>query len=179
MKIICVDRKKKMRDAAPEDRVIRPIAGDIDRLLGPKSYEELCTLEKQIKRKLDSDETIDTDYWEQLLQSLYVWKARAKVKKIYESVIKERVSSFHKQQREEADTVREKLALVAPQRVPGIDPDLNEDVKPDIVPEPFLQLRPLDKGLEIIDEQVFLQKIVCHVFPFLYSVTSQVNGKLI
>ncbi|KAI5301872.1 hypothetical protein KEM56_001267, partial [Ascosphaera pollenicola] len=159
MKVICIDRKRKMHDAAPENRVIRSVAADIDRLLGPKSYEELCTLEKQIRKKLDTDEAIDTDYWEQLLQSLLVWKARAKVKKIYESVIQERVSSFHKQQREEADAVREKLALVAPAKLAGVDYTLNQDVKPEIVPEPFLQLRPLDKGLEIIDEEAFLQKI--------------------
>ncbi|KAI5295423.1 hypothetical protein KEM52_001444 [Ascosphaera acerosa] len=159
MKIICMDRKKKMRAAAPENRVIRSVAADIDKLLSPKSYEELCTLEGQIRRKLGSDEPIDTDYWEQLLQSLIIWKARAKAKRIYESVVQERVAKLRAQQREEAVVIQSKLAPLAPVIVPGVDYSRNSDVKVAIDVEPSLQLRPLDKGLEVVDEEVFLRKI--------------------
>ncbi|KAI5286351.1 hypothetical protein KEM54_006860, partial [Ascosphaera aggregata] len=159
MKILCLDRKKRMQDAAPENRVIRSVAADIDKLLSPKSYEDLCTLEGQIRGKLDSDEAIDTDYWEQLLQSLIVWKARAKIKKVYQSVIKERVSSLRAQQKEEAGVIRDKLAPLAPQKVPDIDYTLNSDVKPEMDSDSFLQLRPFDRSLDIIDEENFLRRI--------------------
>jgi Cactus-binding C-terminus of cactin protein/Conserved mid region of cactin len=91
MKIICRDRRKKSA-ANPEDRAVSSVSSDIDRLLSPKSYIELEALETQIRSKLDSNEPIDTDYWEQLLKALLVWKARAKLKKIYQSVLDSRSS---------------------------------------------------------------------------------------
>lgn len=60
--------------------------------MGPKSYEDLEGLEAQINRKLQSNDPIDTDYWEQLLRSLLVWKAKAKLKKVYQSVLDSRLA---------------------------------------------------------------------------------------
>jgi hypothetical protein len=45
----------------------------------PKSLSQLEELEKKIRAKLQSDEPIDTNYWEELLKSLLVWKAKAKL----------------------------------------------------------------------------------------------------
>ncbi|KAI5297125.1 hypothetical protein KEM55_005114, partial [Ascosphaera atra] len=159
MKIICLDRLRKLQEAAPEDRAVSSVAADIDKLLSPKTYEQLCTLEAQIKRKLDSDEAIDTDYWEQLLRSLNVWKARAKLKKVYEAVVKERISSLRAQQKGEAKTIQQKLAALAPRELNELDVMPKPDLEPGLDPEPFLQLRPQDKGLEIIDEETLLREL--------------------
>ena len=54
------------------------VEADITALLQGKSYEHLVQLQKQIQAKLASGEPIDTDYWENLLQKLLVWKAKVR-----------------------------------------------------------------------------------------------------
>jgi len=160
MKIICRDRQKT---SAPEGRALSSVAADINRLLSPKTYEQLQTLEVQVKRKLNSNEPIDTDYWEELLRSLTVWKARARLRNVYQAVIDERVRDLRKQQREEAEAVREKLAPLAP-LVTGDEQQLNSTDSAEfkgLYPDPLLQVRPEDKGLEIMDESAFLRQVVC------------------
>lgn len=160
MKVVCRDRQKT---SAPEGRALSSVAADINRLLSPKTYEQLQALEVQVRKKLDSNEPIDTDYWEELLRSLTVWKARAKLRKVYQDVIEERVRGLRQQQAEEAEVVRSKLAPLAP----VVDPT-SQDARPDareefnrLDPEPLLQVRPEDKGLEILDETAFLGQVVC------------------
>lgn len=154
MKVVCRDRQKI---SAPEGRVLSSVAADINKILSPKTYEQLETLEVQVRRKLDSNEPIDTDYWEELLRSLTVWKARAKLKKVFQAVIEERVQALRKQQKEEAESVRFKLAPIAP-----VIGEVVETRELDLDPEPLLQLSPEDKALEIMDESVFLNRVVCY-----------------
>ncbi len=179
MKIICTDRRQKSKVAAPEGRAVSSVSSDIDRLLGPKSYEELEGLEQQITRKLRSNEPIDVDYWEQLLRSLTVWKAKAKLKKVYQSVIENRMELLRAQQQEEASIIQRKLeSILRGTKTAGGDADqgnstaLLESTGTDTVlpvrysrdmdPEPLLKLRAEDKALELVDEGVFLQKVVGH-----------------
>jgi hypothetical protein len=51
---------------------------DIARLLEGKTHEQLLALEQSVRMKLAraSKEPIDVDYWEGLLRSLEVWKAK-------------------------------------------------------------------------------------------------------
>lgn len=170
MKVICKDRRQRLESSAPEDRAVSSVAADINRLLSPKSYEELSTLEVQIRRKLNSKEPIDTDYWEQLLKSLTIWKARAKLRRVYQAVIRSRVEELRKQQREEAENVRNKLAPLAPLANALVGEAVrNERDKAHAMqldPEPLLQLPSQDKGLEILDEESFLSQVVCIPNPF-------------
>lgn len=163
MRIICRDRQKT---SAPEGRVLSSVAADINRLLSPKSYEQLLVLETQVRRKLESNEPIDTDYWEELLRSLTVWKARAKLRKVYQAVIDERVRGLRKQQTEEAESIRARLAPLAPTvETVGAHADTVHGVSieenPHLDPDSLLHLRPEDKALEILDESVFLEQVVC------------------
>ena len=176
MKTICKDRRQRSKTAAPENRVVSSVLSDVDRLLGPKTYDDLEILEKQIKSKLDSNEPIDVDYWEQLLRSLSVWKARAKLKHVYQSVIDSRLRGLRKQQEEEARLIREKLALILEVPRPVLRKDIGEEAasgqtkfsleagemkwSPSLDPEPLLRLRTEDKGLGSIDEREFLDKLV-------------------
>ncbi|OJJ03574.1 hypothetical protein ASPVEDRAFT_85018 [Aspergillus versicolor CBS 583.65] len=157
MKVICKDRQKTI---APEGRALNSVAADINKLLGPKSYDQLQALEGQVRRKLDSNEPIDTDYWEELLRSLTVWKARAKLKKVYQAVIDERVRGLRQQQREEAESVRSKLAPLAPLvRGDGAKPVLVSEEFRGLDPDPLLQIRPEDKVYEVLDESTFLDQV--------------------
>ena len=160
MKIYCKDKRKQSRANDREGRAMSSVSSDVDRLLGPKSYEELETLETQINRKLDSNEPIDTDYWESLLKSLLVWKARAKLKKIYQAVIDSRLEALRAQQAVEADAFKVKLASDRPDE--AVFQATQIDYDKSIDPDPMLQLRPEDKALgPPEDEGSFLQRIVC------------------
>ena len=168
MKIICRDRQKT---SAPQGRALSSVAADINRLLSPKSYEQLQTLEVQVKKKLNSNEPIDTDYWEELLRSLTVWKARARLRNVYQDVINERVRDLRNQQKAEAEAIRQKLAPLAP-TVP-VD-DLSQVFSDStefkgLDPDPLLHVRQEDKGLEIMDESAFLRQVVSIWTIFLIS----------
>ena len=163
MKVICRDRQKTI---TPESRALNSVAADINKLLSPKSYEQLQNLEVQVKRKLNSNEPIDTDYWEELLRSLTVWKARASLKNVYQAIIDERVRDLRRQQRQEAESIREKLAPLAP--VVMEDDITNNTEFEGLDPDPMLQVRPEDKGLEIMDESAFLNQVVGLGLPLIY-----------
>ncbi|KAF4312856.1 hypothetical protein GTA08_BOTSDO11710 [Botryosphaeria dothidea] len=156
MKVICKDRRQKSKSSGPEARGVNTVAADVDRLLSPKSLEELEALEKQIRRKLDSNEPIDVDYWEHLLKSLLVWKAKAKLRRLSQTIVNSRLQGLRKQQEQEALAVQEKLREVL-----GSSSLAQSSVtyKQALDPEPFLKLRPEDKALESDEEKAFLEKI--------------------
>jgi len=75
---------------APESRAVDPVADSIDELLRTKTYDELLTLESQIQAKLRSDEPMDVDYWQQLLRSLKIYKAKERLRAMHEPVLRSR-----------------------------------------------------------------------------------------
>ncbi|KAH7024250.1 mid region of cactin-domain-containing protein [Macrophomina phaseolina] len=156
MKVICKDRRQKSTSSGPEARGVNTVAADVDRLLGPKSLEELEALEKQIRRKLDSNEPIDVDYWEHLLKSLLVWKAKAKLRRLSQTIVNSRLQGLRKQQEQEALVVQEKLRGILRT---GSAAQSSVEYKLALDPEPFLKLRSEDKALESVDEKAFLEKI--------------------
>ncbi|KAK3392731.1 mid region of cactin-domain-containing protein [Podospora didyma] len=79
---LCGDRRRKLKPQGPEGRTVTSVASDVDKILSPKTLEQLEALEKQIKAKLQSNGPIDTDYWEELLKSLLVYKAKARLQNV-------------------------------------------------------------------------------------------------
>lgn len=157
MKVICKDRRQKSKSSGPEARGVSSVAADVDRLLNTKSLEELEALEKQIRRKLESNEPIDVDYWEHLLRSLLVWKAKAKLRRLSQTIISSRLQGLRKQQEQEALGVQEKLRDIL-----GVSSASQSSVAytQALDPEPFLKLRSEDKALESVDEKTFLDNVV-------------------
>ncbi|KIX08201.1 uncharacterized protein Z518_02857 [Rhinocladiella mackenziei CBS 650.93] len=153
MQIICKDRQKKLRALGPEGRAVSSVASDIDRLLGPKTYEQLEVLEGQIRTKLESNEPIDTDYWQQLLDSLLVWKAKATLKKLYQDVLDSRLKQLRKENELIAHQVQQQLSNATTQA-----PEPFKYSK-DLDPDPLLEIPSKDKGLEVFDENTFLQNV--------------------
>ncbi|KAK0732448.1 mid region of cactin-domain-containing protein [Apiosordaria backusii] len=99
---LCADRRQKLKPQGPEGRAVTSVASDVDRILSPKSLVQLEALEKQIRAKLQSNEPIDTDYWEQLLKSLLVYKAKATLKSICEEIKSARVDLLRARDPEKA-----------------------------------------------------------------------------
>jgi len=152
-------RRKSKSDKA-EARGTGSVAADIDQLLAPKTYEQLETLEVQVKKKLDSDEPIDYDYWEQLLRSLRVWKAKAKLRRVSQDIVKERLQNWRKQQAEAAASVQGNIYDMLR------GGDESNEVQPTTVaydatvdPEPLLKLRAEDKALPQMEEKTFLESL--------------------
>lgn len=164
MKTICKDRRQNSRGAQPAARGVGSVASDLDKLLGPKSLEDLEKLEKQIKAKLSSNEPIDTDYWEHLLKSLLSYKARARLRKVSQSILDARLGGLRKQQAAEAEVLKARLQT----RIEAQEVESGEDVgqarqtsnirdedRHPLDPEPLLRLRQEDKSLEAIAEKEF------------------------
>jgi hypothetical protein len=109
----------------------------------------------QVKKKLDSDEPIDYDYWEQLLRNLRIWKAKAKLRRVSQEIVRERLQALRKQQAESATSVQEKLH----DKLNGTGSTaVTYDASLD--PEPSLKLRAEDKALVQVDEKSFLEDVV-------------------
>ncbi|KAG5987865.1 hypothetical protein E4U43_004922 [Claviceps pusilla] len=90
LRTLCLDLQSKIEANMRDGRVVNSVVSEIDKILSPKTYDQLETLEKQIKTKLRSDEDIDTDYWEQLLRHLLVWKSKAILARIHAEILKKR-----------------------------------------------------------------------------------------
>ena len=88
------------------------VSTDVDRLLGPKSLDQLKTLEKQISCKLQSNDPIDVEYWEQLLRSISIYKAKAELGGLYNSIIQGRMAELQLEQTREATIAKNKLSMV-------------------------------------------------------------------
>ncbi|KAK3329173.1 mid region of cactin-domain-containing protein [Apodospora peruviana] len=104
---LCVDRQQKLKPQGPEGRAVTSVASDVDKILSPKTLEQLEALEIQIKAKLQSDGPIDTDYWGELLKSLLVYKARAKLQKVCQTIKAARVELLKASNPEKAKALEE------------------------------------------------------------------------
>ena len=172
--MICKDYQDNLAPAVSRGRSISSVSADVDRLLGPKTLTELENLEKQISSKLQSNEPIDTEYWEQLLRNVAVYKSRAELNTVYKNIIKSRLNDLRHEQRGEAVLVGDKLALLqnisnANQLPSGgatsiaASPNLGPPslkYSRSLDPEPLLKLRAEDKGLDTIDEKEFMDKVI-------------------
>jgi hypothetical protein len=170
MKTICQDRLKHFKTAQSSARGVSSVSGNIDKLLAPKTLPELQKLEGQIRTKLASNDPIDTDYWEHLLQSLLIYKARANLRRVTQSIMESRLGGLRKQQVAEADALKSrleaKLRVVAQAGegnssvLQGNVANANLDERHALDPEPLLRLRPEDKTLQSSSEKGFTQSLV-------------------
>ncbi|KAF2002012.1 hypothetical protein P154DRAFT_431484 [Amniculicola lignicola CBS 123094] len=159
VKVICKDHLRRAKPSTAAARGTDMVAKDINKLLEPKTYEQLEGLEVKIKKKLNSDEDIDFDYWEQLLRTLRVFKAKARLRRVSQDVVNERLQAFRNQQEEAAVAVQKKVQAIV---LAGKASD--QDLQPleygsALDPKPALKLRPEDKELKVVDEADFLKKL--------------------
>ena len=167
---MCGDRRDRNGRFKTNARGVKAVSIEIDQLLRSKSLEDLNLLEIQIRKKLNSNEPIDVEYWEHLLSSLVVWKARAKLQDISRKVIDNRLTSLRNQEESEANIVQTKLEKILEFSVNSADGANNErhdrNLKDESLdcakydPELFLKIRVQEKGLDVIDEATYLSNIV-------------------
>ena len=155
MLTICRDERNKSRQQHSQDRVVGSVAADIDELLHSKSHDDLQKLEAQIERKLASRDPIDTDYWQQLLESLIVRKAKAKLKILYQDVLDGRRRQAIVQSAHDATTKAAEFAATNGTDASGTVPGHFVNIEP----QPLLSISVKDRGLEVLDEKDFLDGI--------------------
>ena len=163
MKAICQERLKTTRNAKSTVRGASSVASDLEKLLGSKNLEELEKLEQQIRSKLSSDEPVDTDYWEHLLSSLLAYKARAKLRKVSQSILEARLRDLRKQQAAEATVLKSRFQTMLDNQTDTTRRDGNgqlqtgsgEEDRYVLDPEPLLRLRSEDKSLDAVSEKEF------------------------
>jgi hypothetical protein len=139
------------------------VTPEIDRLLGPKTHEQLEALEKQVKAKLRSNDDIDVDYWENLLKSLSIYKAKARLRQVSKSVLGARLETLRQQQEQEAMALRNKVreSLKSSSLAASEDQAPHTELPAALDPEPLLRLNPEDKALISLDEDDYKQRLVC------------------
>lgn len=77
MASVCTARLKELRaNDGPDSNTA--VESEITNLLAGKTLVQLEQLEGSVRAKLSSGEPVDTDYWEGLLTSLKVWKAKVR-----------------------------------------------------------------------------------------------------
>jgi len=170
MKVICRDRRRLSRNGAQAARGMSSISPDLDKLLAPKNHEQLETLEKQVRQKLRSDEAIDVDYWENLLTSISIYKAKARLRQVSQSVIGARLDTLRNQQAEDATAEQNRLReRISTASIGGSEHDQADHVhKADKVsygrtafdPDPLLKLTLDDKSLPSLDTNSFTSQLV-------------------
>ena len=159
LKVICKDYQMKLAPTMSHGRSTKSVSADVDRLLSPKTLTQLEGLEKQISTKLQSNEPIDVEYWEHLLESVAVYKSRAELDAVYKSIIKIRLDSLRNEQAADAEYLRHKLSLVLEgddRPAHRSEPCLHYSTKID--PKPVLRLRLEDKGHDVIDESTLIER---------------------
>lgn len=172
--MICRDYQTKVAPTGSQSPSAHSVSSDVDRLLSPKSLKELDALETQISAKLRSNEPIDVEYWEQLLSSIAVYKAKAELNEVYKSIVDSRLANLRQQQASDATAVKEKLTLLltgsnqlsksaGSRSIPdnaASSPKLLVSYSSQLDPEPLLKLRSDDRVYDVVEENDFVNKIV-------------------
>ncbi|KAL8700495.1 MAG: hypothetical protein Q9201_005419 [Fulgogasparrea decipioides] len=159
LRVICQDYQTRVAPTGSQRRAGSSVSADVDRLLAPKSADELEALKAQVTKKLHSNEPIDVEYWEQLLRSIEVYSAKAALSKVYKSVIDSRLEEYRRNQSAEATLSKQKLQVLLSNsgatypNVPTIGSSEG------LEPEPLLKLNPEDKTLEVMEERRFMANI--------------------
>ncbi|KAL8824211.1 MAG: hypothetical protein Q9191_005219 [Dirinaria sp. TL-2023a] len=165
LQVLCQEQYRTSAHVVSHERSVNAVSTDVDKLLQPKNLSELKALESQINSKLQSNEPIDVEYWEQLLRSITVYKAKAELDNVYKSVVDGKLQHFKREQIADAELTKEKLGLLLADR--GAFEALEHDLigprfqySRFLDPEPHLKLHVEDKSLEITTEENFLDRII-------------------
>ncbi|CAO1613161.1 unnamed protein product [Sympodiomycopsis kandeliae] len=121
MIVVCDDKLSELRteedllhDSESEDRhqsrMVDPsVKAEMNKMLADKSHTQLVALQDQVRDKLTSGEPIDVEYWESLLKSIIVWRAKAKLRDLHQVVLENRLEYLRRKQRDEATRQEEEL----------------------------------------------------------------------
>ena len=141
MLFVCQDKlermDKKLKGVLDEDEDVEE---QIEMLLSGKSYDQLSQIQQSVQAKLQSDEAIDTEYWENLLKNLLVYKAKARLNDIHKLVLNNRLNQLRERQQQEADRVNHELQKSMKKEEKPVNeekPEINEEKSKEELVEPY------------------------------------------
>lgn len=161
------------------------VSAEVDKLIKSKTLEALSALEGQVKIKLQSDEAIDVEYWESLMQSVRIYKAKAELRLVYQNLLESKSLLYRKEQLQEAVHYKTRLHRIFNDNtaLPQDDDHVFENPTPapfsatnlhlsedDSTPD--LKLRPEDKRFDILEETEFLHRFVSSTGAFYRAIIS-------
>lgn len=84
--LVCKDMKKRTSLQANDSRTLSTVNTEVHSILQGKSVQQLETLEKSIRKKLDGTEAIDVDYWEELYKAVRLKQAWARLDSMFQLI---------------------------------------------------------------------------------------------
>ncbi|KAI8072229.1 mid region of cactin-domain-containing protein [Gilbertella persicaria] len=108
----CLTKMRESNERIQSGGVALTVNKDIHRVLSGKTVSQLSVLQTQIFKKLNSNEPIDVEYWENLLKELVIYKAKARLDEMHQEILAARLEQLRNKQREEALKVQEELERV-------------------------------------------------------------------
>ncbi|KAI8343039.1 mid region of cactin-domain-containing protein [Chlamydoabsidia padenii] len=154
MMIVATDKLDKLHTdntSRSSTGVTGAVNQDIQRVLQNKTYDQLGVLQKQIMAKLESNEPIDVEYWENLLKELVVFKAKARLSTMHQDMLARRLEQLRNKQHEEARKVQEELGAVLSMQATevtgqGVGPD--EGIPTEAVDQVMTEQQELNQAVE-------------------------------
>jgi len=159
MKLVCSDRRRSSTERTRQGRGVSSISEDLDRILAPKTLQQLSALEQQVKRKLQTQDDIDVDYWESLLSRASIHKARAQLQDVARSITEARMSDLRQKQKEDAAKMQAELQKSFPTIANGDSTGQAGAEQLSLDPQPLLKLAQADKTLLMVDASDYARKI--------------------
>ncbi|PWN51453.1 hypothetical protein IE53DRAFT_378939 [Violaceomyces palustris] len=93
---------RQQQQQQQHSRIDPAVKAETNAMLSTKTHDQLIQLQEQVRSKLTSGEPVDVEYWESLLKSIVVWKAKAKLRDMHEVVLSNRIEYLQRKQRDEA-----------------------------------------------------------------------------
>lgn len=139
-------------------------------MIKSKPLMGLNALERQVRSKLESDEAIDVEYWESLLSIISVYKAKAELRLVYQTLLSKKALQYLKEQLYEASKSMAELdSDIRRNNVFHSDDQgsfcvqsasLGSTVGASLDMEPDLRIRADDRSLEVLEEKIFVDQYV-------------------
>ncbi|CAO3665703.1 unnamed protein product [Rhizopus microsporus] len=147
----CLSKMRENEQRMASGAVPLAVNQDIQRILSGKTISQLSTLQQQIIQKLESNEPIDVEYWENLLKELVVYKAKARLNDMHQEILAARLQQLRERQREEAQKVQEELERVLAMQETEVHGQ-------GVGPGEGMPSEPVDEELTEAQDQAFIKK---------------------
>ncbi|ORE00937.1 hypothetical protein BCV72DRAFT_339746 [Rhizopus microsporus var. microsporus] len=147
----CLSKMRENEQRMASGAVPLAVNQDIQRILSGKTVSQLSALQQQIIQKLESNEPIDVEYWENLLKELVVYKAKARLNDMHQEILAARLQQLRERQREEAQKVQEELERVLAMQETEVHGQ-------GVGPGEGIPSEPVDEELTEAQDQAFIKK---------------------
>lgn len=171
--IVCEDKLEELRasDLPLLSRVPEEVMDKIHKMLVDKNLQELDSLEKDIEIKLTSSSQINTDFWDQVLKSLKIWRAKLKLRIRHDELIEKRLEQLRVKQLRDAEIAQRELelSLKESRENPGQHLEIQRCQSPELfressLPSGFDELKVIDPIEDFLHLQELRKSIVNRVY---------------